>query len=65
MKNDGTKYYVGFTDEPRDIDSPKCSSVRSAVALAEDYQIDEMNYDGKYRIYTIRTATRRNVKTIW
>lgn len=65
MKIDGCCYYVGFMDEPRDIDSPKCRSVQRAECLAEHYEIDEMNCDGECRDYVIRTANRRNVKRTW
>ena len=65
MKKDGTKYYVGLADEPRDVTGRKCKSIRTAEALAEHYQIFEMCEDGKCNAYAVRTATKRNVKIVW
>lgn len=65
MKNDATCYFIGFADEPKDIDSPKCRSIQNAEALAEHYQIDELNCYGVCNLYVIRTAQRRNVTKVF
>lgn len=61
MKNDGTCYWVGFYNIPRDIDSPKCRSWQQAACLAIHYQIDELCCDGICREYVVRSASRKNI----
>lgn len=65
MKKANTYYYIGFTEDKNDIKSPPCKSIKEAIQLIEHYQINELNEDFTCNTYTVRTAQKKNVITIY